>query len=194
MTRVWEPFLHQARLYRRWDRQLFLQTRFFGAAALTNALLADLLSRPAAWLWLVPSTQELLLGAGARLEVLNCNVAHELAECSLRDDALDARLVMIEQSALEHFLHASQASDATAHAVVMSQLDLLLDLRAWRQLCAFQLNPAACLYEHVLKRVRQELNRRVRFASQSDREHIGRTMMALLSCAPATTTSLSDVH
>jgi hypothetical protein len=88
-----------------------------------------------------------------------------------------------------------------AHAVTTSQLDRLLDLRTWGYLQAFNLSPSAGVYERVLKRVRQELNRHIRFSLQSDREHIGRTVIALLpshwACqllSPRHGTSLRDAQ
>ena len=182
MARACEPFLHRAHLYRQWDLRLFRQTRFFGAAALTNLVLADLFSRPAARMWLAPGTQSFLLEAGKVLQALNFKVAEELARRS-QNTNIDAQLVAIEQSALEYLLHSLRAADAAAHAVTTSQLDRLLDLRGWRYLPALNLSPSAGVYERVLKRVRRELNRHIRFLLQSDREHIGRTVIALLPYA-----------
>jgi hypothetical protein len=200
MARAGAPFLHRAHLYRQWDLQLCRQTRFFGAAALTNLVLAELFSRPAARMWLAPATQSFLLKAGKVLEALNHKVAQELARRS-QDTRLDAQLVAIEQSALEYLLHSLRAADASAHAVTTSQLNRLLDLRTWGYLQALNLSPSAGVYERVLKRVRQELNRHIRFSLQSDREHIGRTVIALLpshwACqllSPRHGTSLRDAQ
>ena len=180
MTGLCDPFRHRVLLYRQWDRELFHRTRFFAAAAVTNVVLADLFSRAAAQIWLAPATQAFLLDAGRVLETLNTEIADELIERPVASDNLDVRLVAIEQSALERVLRTLQATDAPAHAVVTAQLDRLLDTSRWCYLRLFDLHPGTCVYERVLTRVRRELRRPIRFALQSDREHIGRTVIALL--------------
>ena len=134
-------------------------------------------------MWLASSTQSFLLETGKVLEALNSRLADELSRRS-QNDKLDARLVAAEQSALEYLLHSVRVADGAAHAVVVSQLNRLLDLREWGYLRAFNLSSSACVYERVLRLVRGELNRDIRFSFQSDREHIGRTVIALLRRAP----------
>ena len=185
MTGLCDPFRYRVLLYRQWDRQLFQRTRFFAAAAVTNVVLADLFSRAAARIWLAPATQAFLLDAGRVLQALNTQIADELTGCCVPIGELDARLVSIEQSALERVLRTLQATDAAAHTVVTAQLDRLLGTSRCCYLRLLHLHPATYVYERVLMRVRRELNRPIRFALQSDREHIGRTVIALLPTRPA---------
>ena len=174
--------INRIRLYWKWDRQVSHHTRFFGAAALTNILLAELFYGPAAML-LLTRTRHFLQYAGSSLERLNMRAVQGLQSHRFCAPDLDARLVALEQAALERLLRGLEKTNPATYSLAVYQMDWLLARSGWLCRDPFAANPAACLYQEVLQQVRAEVGRPIRFALQSDRERIGRTLIGLLPSA-----------
>jgi hypothetical protein len=174
-------FDQRARLYASLDRRLASHTRFFGAAAVTNALLADLFSRPAGRICMAAAFV-VLVNLGRHLQKLNMARAHDISNGAVDGADLDSAMVSMEQSEVQAQLARLRSGDPRAYARTVSQMDRMLNLAALRA------NPAMlCLggatYAGVLRVVGAELGRAVSFAHQHDRECIGRTLITRLRTA-----------
>jgi hypothetical protein len=174
-----ERFRHRAQLYAALDSRLRSRTRFFGAACVTNRVLAHLTSIGAAmgraevctaWLW------EL----GTSLETVNRSIAESVQTGRLVGPALDQRIVSIEQSVVEQSLQSARTSCASALVEVLPALDGLLNHRGW--ISTLHFSPAVRWYRRVLAAVCDELRSPIEFARQRHREKIGLALISALQC------------
>jgi hypothetical protein len=177
---VLHEFAARARLYAHWDRKLCGTTRFFGAAAVTNAALVELcLLRCSRW-WLGNAAVRLLSTAGRRLERLNIELARDLEHGTTRKAGeLDSSLITLEQTLLERVLQQEAGRAPRSHGQAVQQINRLLffvERWAWRS----GRWPSAYIYREVLQRVRTELGRRPDFASLRDRVGIGHALIRML--------------
>ena len=142
------------------------RTRFFGAAALTNAVFAQLFS-------LLPRLSlahgyRFLSEAGAVLECANLNWACELRQRSNAGWGLDYELVSREQRLLQALLQARAAEQRP----ICGELDALLNEGHLAAVSARAL-PRSRRYSQVLKSVRAEVGGALEFASERHRVRIG---------------------
>lgn len=172
-----ERFQRRAHLYAALDLRLRSKTRFFGAACVTNRVLAHLASieaavsraeRCAAWL------SEL----GSSLETVNRSIADSVHSGRLAGPALDERIVSIEQSVVERSLRSARTVRASPYGEVLPALDALLNHRSW--IAALHFSPAVRWYRRVLTEVRDELRSPIEFARQLHREKIGLALIGAL--------------
>jgi hypothetical protein len=165
-----QVFEQRRRIYSQLDAQLYSRTRFFAAAALTNAVLAQLfrfLPRRS-----LSSVYRLLNEGGAVLEAANVQFAHDLPRRSGSDRELDRFLVCSEQRRLQTFLDA-RVDNADCHWLsIRGELNRLLN----GQHCA---SPGSRWlaqsreYGGILHNVRTRLGMPLDFAAESHRVHIG---------------------
>jgi hypothetical protein len=156
-------FRRRAALYAGLDARLRNKTRFFGAACLTNCVLAHLVTIDNSisssgtcirWLW----------NLGALLETINLAAAEDLKAESEVGPALDEHLISKEQAAVEKSLQG-----ATADFVL--QMNRFLNHDRW--LGALHFSPEVRWYSGVLVNLREELASPLDFARQPHREAIG---------------------
>ena len=183
-------------LYSLWDERLWMRTRFFGAAAVTNAALWELFSKAAGRVWLKGPALRSLTTLGCILERLNIHTASRIEADAIQGADLDEVLVATEQAAVESMLRRLKSTDSTGHAVTLSEMNRLLafsgSASAGSVLSFARLFSSGLAYHVVLARVEQQLCRPPSFALQSDRERIGLTLIRLLRWEPAHTLDLED--
>jgi hypothetical protein len=172
---LFDDFRTRIHLYNTWDFRLGHYTRFFGAAAATNALLAKVCTYHR---YLVsPSTLDFLSEVGATLQEVNIRVAHSIASGSVSPAVLDDTIIHIEQSVLELKLRNLAVVNEHAHQRVVRQIDRLLNCYRLGIILSLNGCPNLRLYRAVLKRVAVELGRPASFSSQLDRVLIGRGLV-----------------
>jgi hypothetical protein len=170
-----DEFRFRVNLYNSWDLRLGHCTRFFGAAAATNALLVKLCT---AYRFCVSqSTLSFLSAVGARLQSVNLQTAHSIAAGRLAAAGLDGSIILLEQAVLEHELRNLACSDALAHRIAVRQINRLLSCVRLGAVAATSTCPNLRLYCRVLQSVCVELGRPASFAAQLDRVCIGRHLI-----------------
>jgi hypothetical protein len=156
------------RLYVSWDQRLAGVTRFFGAAALTNALLAQLHAHGG--LWVSHVALQFLDSMGTQLQLANMRLACRLAHAPCYATDLDQRIVWCEQSIVERVLQRLRRTDGAHIQSIVLELDRLLALASSSTLLG---TAGLRLYSQVLRGVARDLGRRIQFAGCSDRVRIG---------------------
>jgi hypothetical protein len=175
-----DEFAARTRVYLHWDRKLRGTTRFFGAAALTNAALVELCSLQCAQWWVGDPAVNLLSAVGRHLQGLNIEIAERIERGSLQlAGELDGSLVQLEQTVLERLLQHEAGQAPHRHWRAVQQINQLLSC-VERWLWRSGRWPSAYLYRGVLQRVRAELGRQPDFTILGDRVGIGHALMRML--------------
>ncbi len=171
-------FKQRALGYWKLDQQLSRQTRFFGAAALTNTALYEL-SSPMGRYLAGSCVQGFLWTLGAHLHTINQQNAHLIAEGARMAPSVDVAMVTIEQQAVQDELNALGAQDCAFFRIVISEVDFLLN-SGWLRIMG-KSSPAVCTYLKILRRVRSQVGGRIHFVCQNHREAIGFAVIGFLS-------------
>jgi hypothetical protein len=169
-------FLERARTYQLLDWRLYARTRFFGAAALINLALCDLLASRFGHLCLSTSTCDFLGRLGRRLLMLNIQTIPVIVRRSLPPELVDRAMVSMEQSEVQRHLEHLALYNPNAHATTLSQLDRLLSLgrpQSARFILCRSAYPEVCQLLHLL-------GGSISFAKQRDRECVGQTLIGAL--------------
>jgi hypothetical protein len=182
-TQMLTEFTGRIRLYQAWDRQLHAHTRFFGAAAHTNAALVQWCRMPRFIRATCDSGFEFLSTAGAYLETFNRKMAREIPRRPLQGVTLDDELVNIEQRSLEEFLVVHSKAHPARHRRVVAQLNRLLFWVGEISVSPL-VSPSVHLYQRTLSELRQRLGRHVDFARMDDRIGIGQALVSLTRATP----------
>ncbi|HEX3950182.1 MAG TPA: hypothetical protein VHW95_10070 [Steroidobacteraceae bacterium] len=165
------PYLRRAALYAGMDGLLCRHTRFFGAAAQTNVLLAALLA-PAARFALSRDARHFLGDIGGRLEGLNLSIARKIAAGRYRPQDLDHAMVDSEQSAVQSHIDQWRLTNAHRFGLIARELDALMN---GRHICSLlgRVHAAAASYIGTLEEVRRRLGHPIAFVRQKDRVSVG---------------------
>ncbi len=168
-------FSRRARAYSRLDERFAPHVRFFAAAALTNAVLAELATHRARWICISRTTMGALVTLGGLLEAINLRGAERL-ELATASSGLDAAFVEMEQSYVESVLRDWSRRCAPRHQQLISELDLLLRVVATG---GMPLPGSANVrrYARVLRAVTAACGRCPSFASCDDRMRIGTALI-----------------
>jgi hypothetical protein len=180
-------FTRRAFLYARVDEDLSQHTRFFGAAALTNLMLARLFSRQGGWLAMSSTTGQFLQRLGSYLEDFNLEHARRIEGAKARIDGLDTAMVRDEQVEVQHQLNRLKVSNAITHKGALADLDRLLNLNslAWIASCSSSCANVA-IYRAALAKVRAQFGRSIDFEDLDHRECIGISLIGELRCSTVT--------
>lgn len=164
-------FADRVRLYAGLDEKLHSTTRFFGAAAVTNAALVELCSLPCPGRWRLAIDYFGLIGTA--LEAINVKWARRIEAGEVRKGDLDSSLVTLEQLEVERLLRQYQCQHFHHRAV--EQINWLLE---WAHQLAGPLRhcPSIKVYRRVLADMRARLGRPADFASLEDRIGIGHAL------------------
>jgi len=164
-------FADRVRLYAGLDEKLHLTTRFFAAAAVTNAALVELCSLPCTGRWRCAIDYFGLLGTA--LEALNVKWARHIEEGTLGKGDLDSSLVTLEQLEVERLLRQHRAQQS--HHRALAQINWLLQ---WAHSLARPLRrcPSIKVYRQVLGHMRVRLGRPLDFALLDDRIGTGHAL------------------
>jgi hypothetical protein len=164
-------FADRVRLYAGLDERLHLTTRFFAAAAVTNAALVELCSLPCPGRWRFAIDYFSLIGT--RLETLNVKWARHIEDGALAKGDLDSSLVTLEQLEVERLLRLHESQHF--HHRALEQINWLLQ---WANSLARPLRhcPSIRVYRQVLGHMRARRGRRLDFALLDDRIGIGHAL------------------
>jgi hypothetical protein len=176
---VLDDFRHRARLYANWDARLAAKTRFFGAAAVTNAALVELFSVRGERICLSGRTSEFLSKVGRALEIANIEMGHRIMGAIRVQGDLDAEMVAAEQARVEQMLRLLECADPPGYAATVAQMNRLLSFLSSTVAVPKWFSNGAT-YGRVLRIVTEHLARSPTFARQSDRERIGQTLIRQL--------------
>jgi len=181
---MFTEFVRRTHLYQNWDRQLSARTRFFGAAAHTNAAFAQWCRMPRPIRAFCDESFEFLAAAGYYLEGLNRTLAGDITLQSERGPTLDHALVTLEQLALERFLNGYARRQPAEYQRTVAQLNRLLFCLGETS-APLPIPASVRLYKRTLRLVRQRLGRSIHFPRLDDRIWIGRTLVNLIAAQPA---------
>jgi hypothetical protein len=178
-----DQFTGRVALYTGLDDRLHSMTRFFGAAALTNAALVELCSLPCAGRWAWRPAIDYFGVIGTALEAMNIKWARRIesgervTERSAREfpgdprgHDLDSSLVTLEQLEVERLLrqyewqHSQNRALAQINWLLRWAPQLTRPLRHCRSIAVFR---------QVLSQMRAQLGRPANFALLDDRIGIG---------------------
>jgi len=159
--------------------RLAARTRFFGAAAVTNAALVELFSIRGERICLSGRTSGFLSKVGTALELANLEMGHRIMGAIRVQEDLDAEMVAAEQARVEQMLRLLECADPSAYAVTVAQMNRLLSLVSSTAALPKWFSNGAT-YAWVLRNVGDHLRRPLSFACQSDRERIGQTLIRRL--------------
>ncbi len=120
-------FRRRVALYSAWDGRFAGRTRFFAAAAVTNAALAELFGLCRARSFLSCTTASFLSEVGFVLEGLNLDVAGQMALGAGSVADFDAYMIHSEQSAVEILLRELKRLKPATHQQVIEQINRLLE-------------------------------------------------------------------
>ncbi len=176
-------FLHRAHNYSVFDRRLSCHTRFFGAAALTNQVLAEIVSHPLAKTWLSASTVHCLRDLGGSLMSVNENAAATLMRVERPARGWDAAMVSMEQSLVQTYLSRLESQEPRTYLAIVKQMDGLFSAARFASMERLASVYAALRchsfrYAAALRTVSSRLKRPICFSIQGHRELIGNTLIA----------------
>jgi hypothetical protein len=173
-------------VYESLDRSLAQHTRFFGAAALTNSVLAVLFSRQTRFVTVSSVTGQFLWRLGAHLEDFNLERVGLIRGAETAVESLDVAMVQSEQAQVQEQLNRLKLSSTSLHAVVVTELDRILNSSGWLGACGTRYAGMAT-YRSALRRVRAQLGCAINFGDRFHRECIGGTLIGELRCAATRT-------
>ena len=174
-----DTFAARVELYSEWDRKLHSRTRFFGAAALVNAALAELWPRCALARVAYGPGLNFVASLGEHLQTFNVTVVRriELGRWCAAD--WDTALVRLEQAAVEGRLARLERSDRRMHADITRQLDRFLYCLA-RRIGGASYGPCTSVLSGGLREIQLASARALRFTSLSDRVAIGIVLIRIM--------------
>jgi hypothetical protein len=167
---IWAvEFDRRSTLYAGFDEQLHDHTRFFAAAALVNAALANLF---AVWpSFELPRSLIFLSEIGASLEIDNLGYARSISR-RVRGAPLDHALVFAEQARLQRHVREHQARCPRQWHHIRRELNGLLNARYSAALFSRWCMASGPLSE-VLREAQGPSRLELDFANKSDRVRIG---------------------
>ena len=168
------PFCARRDIYSAFDRGVSGSTRFFAAAALTVEYLANadipLANLGAGWLSPSAEADQFLRIVSRDLFTLNGLTFSQIYEGFLGGPRLDARLVSMEQTAVQERLDA--LPEQKRNRIIDS-----VNAAFARRGLASNFSESDARYNRVLDRVEEALGRAIDFGKQSDREAIGNALI-----------------
>ncbi|MEI9933182.1 MAG: RHS repeat-associated core domain-containing protein [Rhizomicrobium sp.] len=168
---VFSPYCFRSTKYAFEQIKFWNQTKFFAAASLTTAMLADTSGLGVA---AVPaSTRNFLLNVSEHLERYNDQMAAGLENGSIRGSgaALDHQLVHNEQTIVQSMLNQLKTGDPQTYKTVVAKINELLNGNLASVASHFTM--VDNIYHSALSIVRSQIGRDIDFANQGDREAIG---------------------
>jgi hypothetical protein len=179
-TRDLRQFANRACIYAELDSRLGARTRFYCAASLINRLFAQVLSVAAVRLWISGSTIEFLLRLGSYLEPINTARAASVHRSQLPPHVIDHTMVSFEQAAVQSQIDQFRIAHPEDHALAISDLDYLINGSCSLHLTWMIAESLPVTYREAMCVVRQKLGRALSFSQRSDRESVGRALIAAI--------------
>lgn len=156
------------------------KTRFFAAASAATQQLADVAVPGAGGAGTSEDTRAFLESTGHALMMVNSKAVGQIISGKMTGSGpeLDAKMVNLEQSAVQEGLDSLQSKDPGAYGTAIKELNGLLNGNS--TMAANSLKaiggvflPTDKAYAQVLTGVRKSLGHDINFANQKDREAIG---------------------
>jgi RHS repeat-associated protein len=176
-------FCQRADTYANFDNMVHDKTRFFAAASAATQELADVAVPGLGRAGTSPDTRAFLESTGQALLKVNTDAVSQImsGQMSGSGPELDAKMVHLEQTAVQKGLDALRGADAGTYNTAISQINGLLNGKS--SLTANALGALGSLvgtdkaYAQVLSGVRKSLGHDINFANQKDREAIGNALV-----------------
>ena len=181
---ILSDYCRRADLYFRLDQRFGAQTRFFGAASLTTAMLADLSIPLFGSIAASSATRMHMANISSHLEGMNLQFAKMLENGGLRGAHLDTELVHKEQTEVQSYLNSFNQNDPSGYTAFISEVNATLNPTG---VAGFESNLYSSdrIYQAVLSTVRSSPGRNIDFANQRDREAVGNTLIDKLRSSGA---------
>lgn len=180
----WSDYCRRAALYSRLDARFAGQTRFFGAAAGTTTMLANLSMPGFGGAVVSGQTRGFMSNLSGSLEAMNMRMARGLESGSISGAGLDQRFIRAEQNMVQGHLNSLMESNPAAYRSMISEVNGLLNPRG-AMTGAANFYATDRVYQGVLAGVREQLGRDIDFSIQSDREAIGAALVGKLRSSGA---------
>ena len=172
----WSDYCRRAALYSRLDGKFAGQTRFYGAAAATTAMLANLSMPGFGQAMVSNSTRQFMSDMSSSLEAMNMRMAKSLEGGAMNGANLDLKFIHAEQTAVQGHLDAFNARDPSAYASMIAEVNGLLNPSGVKEgMANFYGTDRA--YQRVLDGVRNDVGGEIDFANQGHREAIGKALV-----------------
>jgi hypothetical protein len=159
------------------------KTCFFAAASAATQELADVAAPGLGRAGKSPDTRTFLESTGQALLKVNTESVSQImsGQMSGSGPELDAKMVNVEQTAVQKELVAFKGRDATAYGVAINEINGLLNgkssLTANALAALGRLGGTDKAYAQVLAGVRKSLGHDINFENQKDREAIGNALV-----------------
>lgn len=166
-------FSERAQRYWAWDRSVQATTRFFGAAALTNEVLAFGCARLEARMMVSRSSFGLMAALSRRLERMNGALLRRARQqpSGYAAASLDAELVWTEQCLVERQLERWRVQAPRLLPALVMQMSRIIEVGTAE--VSFVGSASCSFYLRVLRDLRMQLGRPLQFAALMDRYRIG---------------------
>jgi hypothetical protein len=176
-------FCQRADTYANFDNMVHDKTRFFAAASAATQELADVAVPGLGGAGTSPDTRTYLESTGEALLKVNTQAVGQImsGEMSGSGPELDAKMVHLEQNAVQKSLDDLKSTNAGAYGTAIKEINGLLNGKS--SLTANALGTLGSLvgtdkaYAQVLAGVRKSLGHDIDFANQKDREAIGNALV-----------------
>ena len=173
-------FCQRADTYARFDGMVVDKTRFFAAASAATQALADVAVPGFGRAGTSEDTRTFLESTGQALLKVNTEAVGQImsGQMSGSGPALDAKMVNLEQSAVQKGLDGLKSANPSAYGTAIKEINGLLNGNSSTAANALKaiggvLLPTDKAYAQVLGGVRKSLGHDINFANQKDREAIG---------------------
>ena len=147
---------------------------------MTTAYLANMAIPIISRFFVSSSTMSFMARLSGRLETLNIASAKAIETGRLSGSNLDARMVHMEQSAVQRTLDDYKKEDSKAYSTMIKEVNGLMNSTSSSRTAA-GLYPSDSSYQGVLDGVRSRLGRKIDFENQMDREAIGNALIQQLN-------------
>jgi RHS repeat-associated protein len=177
-------FCQRADTYANFDNMVHDRTRFFAAASAATQELADVAVPGLGRAGTSAETRAFLEGTGQALLKVNTEAVGQImsGQMSGSGPELDAKMVHLEQTAVQKGLDAFKSTNAGAYGAAINQINGLLNGKSSMTANALGslgglVLPTDRAYAQVLGGVRKGLGHDINFANQKDREAIGNALV-----------------
>ena len=123
------------------------------------------------------STHSALSSIGQELQKLNATTVQDIRDGKLGGPDLDAKLVHLEQSALQGQLDSLKKSDIGKYNTLISEANSILNPSGLTRLGTKAYSTDSAFVTKILDPARKQLGRNIDFTNQQDRELIGNTLV-----------------
>jgi RHS repeat-associated protein len=177
-------YCQRAEVYANFDALVHNKTRFFAAASAATQALANVAVPGLGTVGTSADTRAFLASTGETLLQVNTQAVGQIisGQMSGSGPELDAKMVHLEQNAVQKGLNDLQRTNPGAYGAALKEINGLLNSKAGIPANALAALSGIALptdraYAQVLAGVRKSLGHDINFANQKDREAIGNALV-----------------